>query len=445
MLVATSLQVHSQSLVYDQQSATGPKSPTPNDFLNIQTNPPLLQSFTPALSAIGFVQFQFWDIANNGTNGATVSVNLWTGSPNTNSATLLGSTAPVYMPNGFVNNGLGFAGITNFNFSTPITLNSGQAYYLQPVVLSGDNPWDIAIFTTSPYQKGNLFAGGFDTGGAFWFREGIVSVPEPTALVLIGLSGLLVFTIKRLSKLVVLFATGVLFTAAILPVNAEADSIVQITADAAGLAPVDATEIPRIGTFWVMTVGADGQLGGPPYPYLPPKFSALPTYSVKDSIFIVDDTGGQILPPSFGRISSAQAASTAQTQAESLAGLIDLILNPKNSRNGGVRAMASLSPPGDGDGTNGGFQPNGLIPPVYTTNDLYLSITSAINGIAQLVIHPPWNEDVSTDRWNLLYTTNLATPFTNWWWILTTDLGQTNLAVPNATDAQGFYALDLAC
>ena len=39
--------------------------------------------------------------------------------------------------------------------------------------------------------------------------------------------------------------------------------------------------------------------------------------------------------------------------------------------------------------------------------------------------------------------TNLVTPFTNWWWILTTDIGQTNLAVANATDINGFYALGI--
>jgi hypothetical protein len=214
ILITASIQTHAQStLVYDQQSATGPKSPTANDFFNIQADSPLLQSFIPVLSTIGFVQFQFWDIANNGTNGATVSVNLWTGSPNTNSATLLGSTAPVYMPNGFVNNGLGFAGITNFNFSTPIALNSGQTYYLQPVVLSGDNPWAIAVFTTNSYPNGSLFVRGTDVGIDSWFREGVV--PEPSTLVLIGLSSMFLYFFKRRSKLVVLFATGVLFTASL--------------------------------------------------------------------------------------------------------------------------------------------------------------------------------------------------------------------------------------
>ena len=142
MLVAASLQSHAQGFSYDQQSATGPTSPTANDFFNIQTAS-LTQSFIPSLSAIVFVQFEFWDIANNGTNGATVYVKLWSCSPNINSATLLGSTTPVYMPNGFVNDGLGFAGITSFYFSTPVILTLGHTYFLQPVVLSVDDPWDI--------------------------------------------------------------------------------------------------------------------------------------------------------------------------------------------------------------------------------------------------------------------------------------------------------------
>jgi len=198
ILLAASLQTHAQGLLYDQQSATGPNSPTPNDFLNIQEDQPLVQAFIPSLSAIGFVQFEFWDIANNGTNGATVYVNLWTGSPDLRSgfnSTLLGSTAPVYMPNGFVNDGLGFAGITNFYFSTPIALTSGQTYYLQPVVLSGDDPWDIGVLTYDAYPNGQVFEDGDGFSSEdFWFREGVV--PEPSTLVLIGLICLLLFIFK---------------------------------------------------------------------------------------------------------------------------------------------------------------------------------------------------------------------------------------------------------
>ena len=202
MVIAASTQTHAQGLVYDQQSATSPVAVVGNgnaDGLDIQEDQPLVQSFIPTLSAIGFVQFELADIPGNGNNGATVYVKLWAGSPNVdfNSATLLGSTTTVYMPNGFMNSQLGVAGVTNFYFSTPIALAAGQTYYFQPVVLSGDDPWDI-ITIGNTYPNGQVFekGGGFNTD--FWFREGIV--PEPSTLALVGLSSLLVFIFKRRFK-----------------------------------------------------------------------------------------------------------------------------------------------------------------------------------------------------------------------------------------------------
>lgn len=198
VLVLAACYAHGQgTLQFDQQSATSPLSSFGNDFFDIQTEP-LTQSFVPTLSTISFVQFEFWDIPNNGNNGATVYVNLWTGSPNINSATLLGSTASVYMPNGFMNNNLGLAGLSAFYFSDPITLTLGQTYYLQPVVLSGDDPWDIMVLG-DVYPDGRLYGNGsfFQPGADFWFREGIVSVPEPTVLALFGLTGLLVLARRR--------------------------------------------------------------------------------------------------------------------------------------------------------------------------------------------------------------------------------------------------------
>ena len=166
IFIAASLQTYAQGFVYDQQSATGPVAVVGNgnaDGLDIQEDSPLMQSFTPSLSSIGFVQFELADIPGNGNNGATVYVNLWTGSTLTNTATFLGSTTSTYMPNGFVNNGLGVAGITNFSFSTPITLTVGQTYYLQPVVASGDDPWDIITIGDTYPKMANYSArpGGF--------------------------------------------------------------------------------------------------------------------------------------------------------------------------------------------------------------------------------------------------------------------------------------------
>jgi hypothetical protein len=387
MLIAASTQIHAQGLVYDQQSATGPVSYHTVDFFNIQEDSPLTQSFMPTLSAIGFVQFEFLDTPNNGTSGATVQVNLWEGSPDINSATLLGSTTPVYMPDGFANSGLGMAGITNFYFSTPIALTSGQTYYLQPVVLSGDDPWEIAVLTNT-YSGGQLYSDNYfiQPSSDLWFREGVVStVPEPSTLALIGLSGLLVFGFKRRFKLVVLFLAGVLFAATILPVHAAGDSVVQATADAAGLTPVSATALPNNGTFWVMTVNPDGSLDELPYPFLPSNLSTLPTYSVVNDIFIVDDTGGQIMPSSAGRMSSAQATSAVQAQAQTMASLIEQIQLP------------------DGDGgTNGVYQPNGFTAN-FDTNGLWLEASNEAPYLG-LRLH----NTIGGDNYQLLSTTNLS-------------------------------------
>lgn len=276
------------------------------DGLYIQTEP-LTQSFIPTLSAISFVQFEFEDVPGNGNNGATVYVNLWSGSPNINSATFVSSTTPVYMPDGFVNNGLFVAGITNFYFSTLIALTAGQTYYLQPVVQSGDNPWAIVTIGDT-YPDGQLFVNGQGFSTDFWFREGIV--PEPTTLALFGLSGLLFFSFKRRFKLFVLLGMGMLFLGSVraqmLSLQpASGDSIVQIVADEAGLQPVSAADLPPEATYWVAMPGVDGNVAAVPYPGLPPNLSALPVYSVVSNVFLVDDTGGQIMPLSAERRSPA--------------------------------------------------------------------------------------------------------------------------------------------
>jgi|SRR5665213_190668 len=300
------------------------------------------------------------------------------------------------MPNGFVNDGLGFAGITNFSFSTPVTLTAGQTYYLQPVVLSGDDPWDIALLTYDAYPNGQLFEKGIGFSADLWFREGVV--PEPSTLALAGLSCLLVFIIKRRSKPPIQFLAGILFTASVLPVYSAPDSVVQATADAAGLTPVSATALPRFGTFWVLTVGSNGRLTTLPYPILPTDLSGLPAYSVVDNIFIVDDTGGQLLPSSTERMSSAQATSTAQTQAATMASLIKQILYPTNSGGGGLQFNYNFS---------------------FDTNGLWLE---ASNGVTNLGLR--LHNTIGGDNYQLLATTNLLN--TNW------DLGQ----ILNASDTQ---------
>jgi hypothetical protein len=241
LFVAMCLHVHAQGVV-DQESATGPVSPFTADFFNMQEDATLYQSFVPTLSTIDFVSMEFTDQPGNGTNGATVAVALFS-SP-LSSSIMLGRTTPVYMPNGFVNDGLYGAGVETFYFPTPIVLTPGQTYYLEPMVIPAyggivsDNPWDIMVLTDT-YANGQLYSSetgpieSFDPTLDLWFQEGIEAVPEPTTLALIVFS-CLVFIFRRRFKLPVLVFASILFTVPTLSVKAGQDSVVQATASAAG-------------------------------------------------------------------------------------------------------------------------------------------------------------------------------------------------------------------
>jgi hypothetical protein len=73
-----------------------------------------------------------------------------------------------------------------------------------------------------------------------------------------------------------------------------------------------------------------------------------------------------------------------------------------------------------------------------STNDLWLEMTAVSNNVSYLTIHPPWDDQNGT--WDLWYCTNLDAPIA-WQWLLRNEAGETNLVVPNAVDAQGFYEL----
>jgi hypothetical protein len=197
-IAAFSLQIHAQGVIYDQESDISPINPLGNegaDGLNMQTVP-LTQSFIPMLSAIDFVTLEFEDVPDSGTAGMTIGVNLYTSSPTAQPRNLIGSTTPIALPSGFENDGLFDSGVATFDFSTPVALTPGQTYYLEPVVLSGGDPLDIMSLSYNAYSNGQLFAEGypFDHTIDLWFQEGVVAVPEPTTLALVGLGGLLVLS-----------------------------------------------------------------------------------------------------------------------------------------------------------------------------------------------------------------------------------------------------------
>jgi hypothetical protein len=183
-LMLSALAAYSQgTMIYDQQSATN-QGPAGGDAgAPIGWQQPMGQSFTPALSAIGFVQFKFADPSRGDGVGATVYVNVLADSI---SGTVLASTTPVLMPDGF------FWGTTSFFFSAPVSVTPDTTYYLQPVVLSGDPLWDV-IGGNYGYPGGTFYSSGApsSSGLDLWFREGVI-IPEPQSgpLVLLGIAGI---------------------------------------------------------------------------------------------------------------------------------------------------------------------------------------------------------------------------------------------------------------
>jgi len=186
LLAAASTTFPQGTFQYDQQSLN--HSIGANILYYIQGNEPIGQSFTPGLSSVGFIQLEPFDGNPNNGLGATLFVNLRS---NSITGPILGSTAPVFLPD--IPSG---GGVTNFLFSTPVPVVPGTTYFFEVVVQSGDF-WTLNT-------AGYLYGGGptFRQGVAqplqdLWFREGII-VPEPSSILLFfGAAGILLLRRAR--------------------------------------------------------------------------------------------------------------------------------------------------------------------------------------------------------------------------------------------------------
>jgi len=156
--------------VYDQQSSTD-ETPFPGDGGDMRGITAVWgQSFTPSLSSIDFIRLKFADGNTSDAGGATVYLNLHADSL---TGALLGTTAPVSMPNNF-------AGTTTFLFPASITLTPGTTYYFEPVLVPGQGSWLINGGEYG-YPGGNFISNGQPSPmGDLWFREGVI-VPEPSS------------------------------------------------------------------------------------------------------------------------------------------------------------------------------------------------------------------------------------------------------------------------
>ena len=167
------------TLVYDQQSSTNETGVAAGAL--IQQVTPLGQSFTPTLSAVGFIRLALYD--ENPDNGVGVTLNLNLREGASTSGTILATSAPLALGNGF-------SGRTNFLFNGAIPVTPGNVYLFELVIQTGDL-WRVTSGEYN-YPGGTAFANGFPAGGMtdLWFREGIV-VPEPSVLTLLGVASLL--------------------------------------------------------------------------------------------------------------------------------------------------------------------------------------------------------------------------------------------------------------
>jgi len=166
------------TFVYDQQSSDEPNGGSSANV--IQDAQPTGQSFTPSLNGIGFVRLNVFDENRNNGLGATIYVNLRSGSI---TGPIVDSTAPVTLPDNF---GLPLnTGFVTFRFSAEVPLQPGTKYFLQPVVQAGDS-WGIFAGTFG-YDRGELYAFGSSSPTTdYWFREGVI-VPEPSTIELVAL------------------------------------------------------------------------------------------------------------------------------------------------------------------------------------------------------------------------------------------------------------------
>jgi len=188
-VLATMLHVTSilaQGVIVDQ--ASGTTSEFVQNFTRIPDNQ-IAQSFTPSLSAVGFVQFsEFLPAGLGGNDQVTFVVNLRAGAYN---GPILSSTSPIIL----VNHG---TQIGSFYYPDNVVVTPGQLYFFEPVLLTAGS-MDIGYKFPSSYPDGDAWNNGLQDTGDYWFREGIV-VPEPATLWLFLVGGSVLFSRWRIER-----------------------------------------------------------------------------------------------------------------------------------------------------------------------------------------------------------------------------------------------------
>ena len=175
LLLLTRIACGQGTFLYDQQSSD--ESRYGEAAAGIQVNQLIGQSFTPSLTAVGFIRLQLLDPNPGNGLGATLYINLRTTSI---SGPILDSSALVLLPDGAP----GAPSFFDFFFTTPVSVTPNTTYYFQPVVQSGDVILIGRFIQGSDYAGGTEYLKGLPGTDDLWFREGII-VPEPSSLALL--------------------------------------------------------------------------------------------------------------------------------------------------------------------------------------------------------------------------------------------------------------------
>jgi len=187
------------------------------------------------------------------------------------------------------------------------------------------------------------------------------------------------------------------------PQPAQTDSIVQLTAEAQGLELVSPADLPRSGTFWLVT-----PYGMAPIP-CPSLDLSLKTYLIAEGQYLIDATGGQA--GLNHRDPNSTVASALAAQADAVVNLINRAQEVQFNREF-ARAFGLE----DEFDSSDSFSP---MAPLYDPAGLWLEITNVSHGMSYFNLHNATNQVYAI--WS---TTNLLTG-----WQVETELWPTNSEV----------------
>jgi hypothetical protein len=175
---------------------------------------------------------------------------------------------------------------------------------------------------------------------------------------------------------------------------APPDSIVQATAQAQGLQLVAPADLPVVGgTFWLVTTNGIAA----PSPCPPGNLSDFPVYAMADGIYLVDETGGQVVT---NADNGGTAESALAAEADAVVNLINQFQNAQAAQLSGGTGLAA----GRGAGMAMMMADfSSMTTPTYDTNGLWLEMTNIANGWSYFNLHNSTNFVYA-----ILSTTSLA-------------------------------------